>query len=82
MDGSGWAVVVNVGKNSAIGIIRASLQTEPEPTPLQLKLDDLANTIGIIGASGAVLTFIGCTAGLVFQVMGSDELSLLSPQTF
>lgn len=81
MDGSGWAVVVNVGVNSAIGIIKASLHTEPEPTPLQLKLEDLANTIGIIGGSGAVLTFIGCTAGLVFAVMGSEDRSLTSGET-
>lgn len=73
MDGSGTALVCLTGVNSLLGKTRASLQTEPEPTPLQLKLEDLANTIGIIGSSGAILTFVGCTMGLVIGSFTSED---------
>lgn len=74
MDGDGYVLVACVGLHSALGKTRASLQTEPEPTPLQLKLEDLANTIGIIGTTGALLTFAGCILGLVIKVMNSEDV--------
>jgi len=51
-------VCVGVGPNSQWGKIQAKLAQEPAPTPLQEKLNDMTNQIGILGAVCALLTFI------------------------
>lgn len=83
MDGNGMGLVCCVGHNSQVGIQRQNMSTEPEPTPLQIKLEDLANTIGTIGTAGAVLTFIGCFIGLVLQcIFGSVGFIFLTFSKF
>ena len=42
-DGKGCAIVCAVGKNSALGKIRDNLIEEPQPTPLQKKLERIAD---------------------------------------
>jgi magnesium-transporting ATPase (P-type) len=74
MDGNGLGLVCCVGIHSQLGIQRANMQTEPEITPLQIKLEALANTIGTIGAGGAALTFIGCLLGLVIRCIGGSVI--------
>ena len=44
--GSGCFVAIAVGKESRWGRIRDKLETENKDTPLQEKLDDMANLIG------------------------------------
>lgn len=57
LEGVGTFVVTSVGVNSSFGKIMLSLQTENEETPLQVKLGGLANWIGGLGSSAAVLLF-------------------------
>ena len=57
LEGVGSFVVTSVGVNSSFGKIMMSLQTENEDTPLQVKLGGLANWIGGLGSSAAVLLF-------------------------
>lgn len=71
-DGAGFALVLAVGVHSQLGILRSSMETEEPETPLQLKLTDLAEMIGIIGSWGAGLTVLGCTIGLILTII-SDE---------
>ena len=73
-DGSGFAMVLSVGLHSQLGILRSSMESEPEDTPLQLKLTDLAEMIGNIGMFGAGLTFIGCTLGLVLTIVWDENV--------
>jgi P-type Ca2+ transporter type 2B len=81
MNGSGLAIVVAVGPNSRNGILRKTLEIEPEVTPLQVKLGHLADQIGKIGVTGAVLTFAGCMLRLVVQCMYHEEMSFFSMET-
>ena len=57
LEGVGTYLVTSVGVNSSHGKIMASLQTENEDTPLQVKLAKMANWIGYIGSSVAGLLF-------------------------
>jgi calcium-translocating P-type ATPase len=72
-DGNGMALVLSVGINSFLGITRAGMNTDIEPTPLQLKLDDLANTIGYVGTFGAGLTVVGCSIGHIISCISSEQ---------
>lgn len=58
LEGVGTYLVTSVGTNSSYGKILMSLQTDNEPTPLQVKLGKLANWIGGLGSSAAGLLFL------------------------
>jgi len=58
IDGVGSMLVLAVGENSFNGKAMLSLRREQEDTPLQVKLGDLAETIGKLGLSVAILMFI------------------------
>ena len=74
-DGNGFALVLAVGRNSQLGILRGSMESEPESTPLQIKLTDLSEMIGKIGMYGAYLTFAGCTLGLVLTCVFDETVT-------
>ncbi|CAN0230914.1 unnamed protein product, partial [Ectocarpus sp. 12 AP-2014] len=50
-------MVHSVGEQSQWGLIRATLVSEPQQTPLQEKLDNMAKLIGYVGVAFAVATF-------------------------
>jgi Ca2+ transporting ATPase len=52
------AVVLAVGNRTAQGKAGLSMNMESDQTPLQKKLDSIANTIGKLGTYVAILTFI------------------------
>ena len=56
--GSCVALVIAVGEQSRWGRIKAKLAGAAENTPLQEKLDDLAQLIGYVGMGAAAATFI------------------------
>lgn len=56
--GYGRMVVIAVGSDSRWGRIKAKLATEHKDTPLQEKLDDMAQLIGYMGGGAAVMTFL------------------------
>ncbi|ODQ79153.1 hypothetical protein BABINDRAFT_162208 [Babjeviella inositovora NRRL Y-12698] len=58
LSGLGNAVVTAVGPNSVHGRTMASLQVEAEVTPLQARLDNLANGIAKFGFIAALILFI------------------------
>lgn len=57
LQGEGKFLVLVVGPKSGIGRIKEKLETDIEPTPLQLKLEDIAKGIGKFGLISAVLIF-------------------------
>ena len=52
------AVVIGVGPTSQWGKIKANLVTEAVNTPLQDKLEDMAELIGYVGLGSAIGTFV------------------------
>ena len=57
-NGSGTAVVLAVGDNTNQGRAGLSMNIEGDQTPLQNKLDTIANQIGKLGFAVAILVFI------------------------
>jgi magnesium-transporting ATPase (P-type) len=56
--GVGIMMVTAVGECSEWGMAMAHINEEPDPTPLQNKLEDVAALIGRLGMSVAILTFL------------------------
>ena len=61
LEGVGTYLVTSVGQNSSYGKILMSLRHPTESTPLQVKLGKLANWIGGLGSSAAILLFFVLT---------------------
>jgi len=77
--GSAQYIATAVGANSQWGIIKAHLEKEQEQTPLQEKLDDMAELIGNVGTAAAVATFIAMMVIKVFvKPAYLDEVSVFS----
>ncbi|RKP14304.1 hypothetical protein BJ684DRAFT_6008, partial [Piptocephalis cylindrospora] len=58
LEGVGQCMVIAVGKNSIHGRTMLSLQDDPEETPLQAKLNILAEKIAKLGSAAALLMLI------------------------
>jgi len=72
MEGTGIMLVCTVGMNTCINKIRNRL-TEEQPTPLQVKLEDVANAIGKIGTASAAITFLALLIHLIVTVAEGDQ---------
>lgn len=57
LSGLGKAVVTSVGTNSIYGRTMMSLKVEPDPTPLQERLSQLADNISVYGCVAAIILF-------------------------
>ena len=68
MDGSGKVLVGAVGNNTNLGKIREKLQEVDEPTPLQQKLETIADQIGLVGTVAASLTMIALLVHLGVRI--------------
>lgn len=81
--GSGTALVCAVGINTRSGQAEQKMNIEEDETPLQGKLDSIANQIGGLGIAVAVLTFIIVTTKLfvTYYLDPSPSASLLSVST-
>jgi len=74
-------VVCAVGPNSRAGRAEEKLNIESEATPLQQKLETIANEIGKLGTICAVLTFIVMTIKLIVTILLDEHMILLSGDT-
>ncbi len=54
--GTGRFLVIAVGSHSCVGKVLASLRDKPTMTPLQKKLEGIADSIGKVGLYAAILT--------------------------
>lgn len=74
MEGKGEAVVCAVGKNSQQGKAQECLMAEDESkTPLQAKLEVIADQIGKVGVYCALLTFLACCVNLIITKIVNSE---------
>ncbi|KAJ2303277.1 plasma membrane calcium, partial [Coemansia sp. RSA 2705] len=74
LEGVGRCVVVAVGQQSFYGKTLMSLRTKNDPTPLQVKLDWLAELIAKLGGAAGLLMFIVLIIKYAVQ-LGRDEVS-------
>jgi magnesium-transporting ATPase (P-type) len=56
--GQGLAIVCAVGYNTRSGMAEQKLQTEEDQTPLQQKLESIANSLGKFGVWFALLALV------------------------
>lgn len=73
LTGTGEIVVLAVGVNSQYGRIQAKLSMPEDETPLQQKLEILAENIGKIGVVSATLTFIAMMVHLIIEIALSED---------
>lgn len=73
MEGTGFMIVLAIGKNSRDGMNRAKLQKDDDDTPLQEKLAVLADQIGKIGIASATLTFLALLVHLIIDIVSNDK---------
>ena len=68
LTGTGKIIIINVGRNSAIGKIQELITSgEDELTPLQLKLEKLARDISFFGLVSAILIFLALILRFIIE---------------
>ncbi|KAK3936057.1 hypothetical protein QBC46DRAFT_357797 [Diplogelasinospora grovesii] len=81
-EGTGTFLVTAVGVNSSYGRIIMALHTEQEDTPLQKKLNSLADWIAKVGGGAALLLFIVLFIKFCVQLPKSTDSPSQKGQTF
>lgn len=66
--GQGKAIVCAVGERTQAGKADRILDIENELTPLQCKLETIANQIGTVGVYAAILTFMALIIRLLINI--------------
>lgn len=69
VSGTGTAIVMTVGPNTAAGAITEQTQKTNEPTHLQNKLEVIASKIGNVGFACAILTFCSMVIRTVLEMV-------------
>ncbi|PWW77009.1 calcium-translocating P-type ATPase [Tuber magnatum] len=82
LEGIGTFMVTNVGVHSSYGKTMMALREETEATPLQMKLNNLAEAIAKIGGASALLLFIVLLIKFLAQLRGSDQTPSEKGQRF
>jgi P-type E1-E2 ATPase len=78
VSGQGTALICAVGVNTRSGMAEEKLNIEDEETPLQAKLETIANEIGKIGVYVAILTFIAMTVKMIVASVRDENKVLMS----
>ena len=75
VEGTGYAVVLAVGDHSQKGIIKRTIDNAQENnrTPLELKLDDIAEAIGWFGMAAGVITLVALTIRFVIHFINNSK---------
>ena len=77
IEGSGSAIAIAIGAHSQKGIIRGTIDNaqEDNKTPLENKLNDIADMIGYFGLGSAILTFILLSIQMLNRYLTKEELT-------
>lgn len=79
--GQGVAIVCAVGVNTRSGMAEEKLNIEEDETPLQMKLETIANEIGKAGVFVAIITFLAMTINLIVNTVMDENATLVSVET-
>ena len=75
VEGTGYAVVLAVGDHSQKGIIKRTIDNAQENnrTPLELKLDDIAEAIGWFGMAAGIITLVALTIRFAIHFVNNTK---------
>ncbi|EGD97840.1 cation-transporting ATPase [Trichophyton tonsurans CBS 112818] len=82
LEGVGTYLVTSVGPNSSYGKIMLSLQTSNDPTPLQVKLGNLADWIGGLGMAAAGTLFFALLFRFLAQLPDNHHSPAMKGKEF
>ena len=79
VEGNGSAIVVAIGEYSQKGIIKGTIDNaqEENKTPLEIKLNIIADLIGYFGLGSAIITFIALCIQLAFEYFRNKEMEII-----
>ena len=77
IEGNGTGIVIAIGEYSQKGIIRGTIDNaqEDNKTPLEIKLNSIADLIGYFGLGSAIVTFIALIIQLIIEYFKTAEMS-------
>lgn len=81
VQGQGLALVCAVGPYTRSGMAEEKLNIEAEETPLQAKLETIANEIGKVGVYVSILTFIAMTVHYIVVTLKDNQKTLIDITT-
>ena len=75
IEGAGSAIAIAIGPHSQKGIIRGTIDNaqEDNKTPLEVKLNDIADLIGYFGLGSAVVTLIALIIRMIISYCTTDD---------
>ena len=75
IEGAGVAIAIAIGEHSQKGIIRGTIDNaqEDNKTPLENKLNDIADLIGYFGLGSAIVTFVALGIQMLVRYLTSSE---------
>ena len=78
IEGNGLGIVLAIGEYSQKGIIRGTIDNaqEDNKTPLEIKLNKIADLIGYFGLASAIITFIGLLIHLVIEYIYTKNMPI------
>ena len=78
IEGSGAAIAIAIGEHSQKGIIRGTIDNaqEDNKTPLELKLNDIADLIGYFGLGSAVVTLVALVIRMIIHYCTGTKFNL------
>ena len=77
VEGNGTGIVIAIGEYSQKGIIQGTIDNaqEDNKTPLEIKLNYIADLIGYFGLGSAIITFIALIIQLIIEYFKTAEMS-------
>ena len=75
VEGTGYGIVLAVGDHCQKGIIRRTVDNAQEnsQTPLEKKLEDIAEKIGLFGMIAGIVTLVALTIRFIIHYLKSDK---------
>ena len=76
IEGNGSGIVIAIGEYSQKGIIRGTIDNaqEDNKTPLEIKLNSIADLIGYFGLGSAIITFIALLIQLIVEYFQTSSM--------
>ena len=75
IEGTGTCIAIAIGEHSQKGIIRGTIDnaSEDDKTPLENKLNVIADLIGYFGLGSAIVTFVALVIQMIVRYATGDE---------